>query len=285
MPPRKLQRRTEELIHDGRDATGSTSVGSVLFGDSPDHPRAVEIELTAIERGVHQPRQRIDEEALQGLAESIAKQGLLYPVLVRQIGRDRYTLIGGERRMRAHEMLGRSTIFAIVTKGDPDEIALVDNLQREEMDALEIADGLEKLRANHGYSDVELSKVVGLHRNTVGRVLRIRDLPDDIRAEYAASFRSIPRSIMEEIAATTDNTVRKRLWEKAKNGASVKAIQETRRSIRQDVPEERQRQSAVSASLRTLVKAVRSIQEKKDVLDDAQRTILKGLRDQIDTLL
>jgi hypothetical protein len=127
--------------------------------------------------------------------------------------------------------------------------------------------------------------VVGLHRNTVGRVLRIRELPEDIRAEYASGFRSVPRSVMEEIAATPDEAARRKLWDRAKGGASVKAILETRKAIRRDASEHERRHKTVGASLRTIVKGVRVVEENRDALDDAQRAVLRALRDQIDALL
>src|SRR3712207_2995736 len=101
-----------------------------LFGVASDFPHLIEVELERVRRNPDQPRRHFDEDALRSLAASIEKHGLKQPILVRTEGNGGYVLVAGERRLRAHERLGRRTIFAIVTKGDPDELALVENVQR-----------------------------------------------------------------------------------------------------------------------------------------------------------
>src|SRR5918994_165139 len=111
----------------------------VLFGTSSNFPRVVEVDLTSIDRNPDQPRQHFDEEDLRGLADSIERMGLKQP------SGGRYVIAAGERRFRAHQLLGRKTIFAIITDGDIDEIALIENLQRADLDAMEEARAFARL--------------------------------------------------------------------------------------------------------------------------------------------
>src|SRR5512143_1573075 len=111
-----------------------------LFGTTRGVPRIIELDLAEIHTNPDQPRKTFDEEALQELAASIERHGLIQPITVKKLEDGQgYLLVAGERRLRAHEKLGLSRIVALVTKGDADEIALVENLQRQDLDPLEEA--------------------------------------------------------------------------------------------------------------------------------------------------
>ncbi len=125
-----------------------------FFGASPDLPKIVEISLSEIQPNPDQPRKTFDEVKLQELAGSIERQGLLQPIIVKKRAGDDvgYLLVAGERRFRAHHRLQKATIPAIITEGNPDEIALIENLQREELNPLEEAEALQRMMERYRYT-------------------------------------------------------------------------------------------------------------------------------------
>ncbi|MGQ9371204.1 ParB/RepB/Spo0J family partition protein [Azospirillum sp. ST 5-10] len=222
---RKLA-RTSTQIFDKATQRG----GDALFGLSADFPRLLEIDLDRIARNPDQPRRRFDEEALAELARSIERHGLKQPVLVQEAGEGAYRLVAGERRLRACALLGRRTVFAIVTDGDPDELALIENIQRVDLDALELARAFARLVERHGYTHEALGQAIGRSQADVTRTLSILRLPEAVLAEYADGDRRVPKSVLTEIAAVDDPELQRRLWEAAKDGLTVKALRAAKRA-------------------------------------------------------
>lgn len=287
---RKFERKTKELL--GGAPAGTLTVGTDrLFGTSAGFPHVVELDLARVKRNPDQPRRSFDEAELRGLAASIERHGLQNPVLVRPLPQGDYLLIGGERRVRAHEMLGRTTVFAILTSGDPDEIGLIDNVQRVDLNAVEIAAALARLAAKHGYTHDELAVVVGKDRTDVTKLLAILTLPEAMLAEYAAAFTHVSRSVLIEIAAAPDE-LRSALWEQAKAGASVKAVRQAKRDHAQGQAAMAPRDAGphdplrtLQASVKRIVRDVAVVREQRRHLDDAHRDRLRALRAEIDAIL
>jgi len=143
--------------------------------------RLLKIPLALIEVGPLQPRRRFDEAALRELADSIREKGLLQPVLVRPKG-DGYELVAGERRFRAAQMAGLAEVPAIVRELDDQaalELALVENLQREDLSPREEAEGYARL-AEMGLSHEEIARRVGKSRSAVTNALRLLQLPEEV---------------------------------------------------------------------------------------------------------
>ena len=139
-----------------------------------------EIELSMIEANPFQPRSKFDEEALQELAVSIKEIGLIQPITLRKAGENRYQIIAGERRFRASQLAGLKTIPAYVRKAKDDgmlEMALVENIQREDLDSVEIALSYQRLIDELEYTQEELSSRVGKKRSTIANYLRLLRLP------------------------------------------------------------------------------------------------------------
>ena len=137
-----------------------------------------------IKRDGAQPRKVFDEQRLKELADSIRTQGLIQPVLVRRDGRA-YRLIAGERRWRAAQLAGLKEIPAIVreaTDAQAFELALVENLQRADLNPIEEAHGYKRLIDEHGYTQDQAAARVGKDRSTVANVLRLLGLPDEVKA-------------------------------------------------------------------------------------------------------
>jgi ParB family transcriptional regulator, chromosome partitioning protein len=144
-----------------------------------------EILVSQIEVNPFQPRVHFDKEALQELADSISVQGIIQPITVRRLEENQYQLISGERRFQATKLLGLEKIPAYIrTANDQQmlEMALIENIQRENLNALEIAHSYQRLLAECNLKQEELGDRVGKNRTTVNNYLRLLKLPPDIQA-------------------------------------------------------------------------------------------------------
>lgn len=143
-----------------------------------------EIPIEQIEANPHQPRTNFEEEPLKELAASIAQHGVIQPITVRQIGSDKYQIISGERRFRASKLAGIERIPAYIRNADDEtmlELALVENIQREDLDAIEVAISYQRLLEECSLTQEELSKRVAKKRSTVANYLRLLHLPAEIQ--------------------------------------------------------------------------------------------------------
>ncbi len=139
-----------------------------------------EIEISKIEANPFQPRSKFDEEALNELAASIKEIGLIQPITIRKIAEDKYQIIAGERRFRAAQIAGLDSIPAYIRKAKDEgmlEMALVENIQREDLDSIEIALSYQRLMDELEFTQEELSSRVGKKRSTIANYLRLLKLP------------------------------------------------------------------------------------------------------------
>lgn len=142
-----------------------------------------EIPVGSISPNPWQPRREFKDEALRDLADSIAASGLLQPVVVRPVG-SRFELIAGERRWRAVQRLGWKTVTAIVREVDDQAaltLALIENLQRDDLSPLDTALGYQQLMSEFGLPQAEVARLVGRDRSTVANTLRLLKLPSDVQ--------------------------------------------------------------------------------------------------------
>jgi ParB family chromosome partitioning protein len=149
----------------------------------PDRGGVAEIEIARIRPNPNQPRVHFDEAAIDELAESIGKRGVLQPILLRPAG-DGYQIIAGERRWRAAQRARLHTIPAIVRKIDEAttaELALIENIQRQDLNAIEEAEGYKQLIERHGHTQEAIGKIVHKSRSHVANLLRLLDLPEFVR--------------------------------------------------------------------------------------------------------
>ncbi len=142
-----------------------------------------EIQIALIARNARQPRERFDDRAIAQLADSINLHGLLQPISIRKLAAPRggktFELIAGERRLRAFEVLKRSTVPALLRVADDSQsatLALIENIQREDLNPMERAKGLEKLIGEFGWTQQQAAERVGLDRATISNLLRLNDL-------------------------------------------------------------------------------------------------------------
>ncbi|MCZ7446692.1 ParB/RepB/Spo0J family partition protein [Agrobacterium rhizogenes] len=144
--------------------------------------RTIPIEFIA--RSQRNPRRHFDENELQDLAASIRQHGIVQPVVVRTVGVNRYEIIAGERRWRAAQLAGFTDVPVIVRDVDDRtalELAIVENVQRSDLNPLEEAMGYEQLIAEHGYTQNDLGEIIGKSRSHVANSLRLLKLPDPVR--------------------------------------------------------------------------------------------------------
>jgi ParB family chromosome partitioning protein len=167
-----LEERLEVDIPISSGASSSPSGGTL------------EISLTHIEVNPFQPRTHFDEESLKELAESIKIHGIIQPITVRRLARDQYQLISGERRFQASKLAGLKTLPAYVRSADDQqmlEMALIENIQRENLNAIEIALSYQRLISECSLKQEELGDRVGKNRATVTNYLRLLKLPPDVQ--------------------------------------------------------------------------------------------------------
>ena len=190
-----------------------------------DVPRVFRLSLGEIEPNPDQPRKYLDQEALRELAGSIERHGLIQPIIVkrRDDGHEGYMLVAGERRFRAHAILGRNEILAIVTQGAADEIALIENIQRQDLHPLEEASAYARIMQSHGWTQEQLAEAVGKARTTVTNILKLNGLADSIKTECAQRD-DVSKSLLFEIARLDDLRAQQELWVRVRAGGTVRDV-------------------------------------------------------------
>ena len=158
---------------------------SALFGDQSSEETYFECNISQITPNKHQPRLMFDQEELTELAESIRVNGVIQPLIVSRVSKKKYNLIAGERRLRASKMAGLKTVPVVVREISSDdellEFALIENIQRTDLNPLEEAEAYRKLIDKFGLTQEEASQKVGKNRSTVANSLRLLQLPQYIK--------------------------------------------------------------------------------------------------------
>ena len=164
--------------------SGLEDILGISYGSEDSSDRTVfSVRLSRIEPNRAQPRKSFGEEALNALAESIRQNGVITPVALRKTGEDRYTIIAGERRWRAAKLAGLTEIPAVVLDADEEKaavMALAENLQREDLNPVEEAEGIRALVLNFSLTQEECAARVGRSRPAVTNALRLLSLEDEI---------------------------------------------------------------------------------------------------------
>ena len=240
-----------------KSGLGGRGLDSLLAGAVGDSSgdRLTSVPVRDIKPGRYQPRSQMDDEGLQELADSIKAQGVIQPVIVREHGLSQYELIAGERRWRASQLAGLAEI-PVVIKSIGDEAALamglIENIQRENLNPIEEAQGLKRLVDEFGLTHETVAKAVGRSRSAVSNSLRLLALPEPVQEMlflrqlemgHARALLSLP--VMEQLS----------LAQKAvKNGWSVREV-ERRSQLAQQAPQEK-KSKTVSPDIRYLNEAL-----------------------------
>lgn len=161
-----------------------TTTAATPASDEVVDGKLAELPIEFLQRGKYQPRRDMHPEALEELADSIKAQGIMQPIVVRPIGEDRYEIIAGERRWRASQLAGLDKIPCVVREVADDAaiaMALIENIQREDLNPMEEAMALKRLQDEFELTHQEVAQAVGKSRTTVTNLLRLIALTDDVK--------------------------------------------------------------------------------------------------------
>lgn len=157
-----------------------------LDKEFPASEGLVEVSIDSISPNPYQPRSKIKDKELKPLVESIKSLGVLEPILVKEVGPNRYELIAGERRLRASQAAKLDMVPVIIREATPAqqlEIALVENLLRENLNAMEQAEAYKRLTDEFGHTQADIAKLAGQDRSTVANILRLLNLPSAVKTD------------------------------------------------------------------------------------------------------
>lgn len=238
------------------------------------------IPIEQIHPNANQPRHFIDPQALAELADSVRMRGVLQPIIVKR-DETGFMIMAGERRYRAALQAGLRVMPAIVRDDDPNEIALIENLQREDLTALEEAEGLGAMVARYGYTHQVLAQLLHKSRPYVSNMLVLTRLPAEVKAEVHR-YPSISREILMAIARQGTETDMLKLWRRVKlANLSVHKFRESRQ------PDQTQSASEVMAAARRLNRKLRGLNTV--ALDDPERKrlarVLRRTRKRVEAAL
>ena len=209
-----------------------------------------EIELSQIIPNPEQPRTWFDEESLEELAASIRELGIIQPLTLRKMGGDQYQIISGERRFRAAKMAGLTTIPAYIrTANDSEltEMALIENIQREDLNAIEIALTFKKLIEQYNLTQEQLSSRIGKKRATIANFLRLLKLPAEV--QLGLRDRRVDMGHARALLAVEDPKMQLKLYnEIIKQGLSVRQVEELAKlcNQQQDGEQEKGKKPSIS---------------------------------------
>ena len=228
------------------------------FLDDTSTPRSsLQLPISQVESYSSQPRKQFDPEALADLADSIRRHGIIQPLTVRKLSSGYYQIIAGERRWRAARMAGLTQVPAVVIEADDRkamELAMIENLQREDLNPMEEAEGYKMLMDQYGMTQEEAAQAVGKSRSAVANAVRLLGLSDSVRklvedgalsAGHARTLLSLPAKLQDSAAATvvkgdlsvrqTELLCKKLTQEKkaapVKDGLTVNYTQEAERDL------------------------------------------------------
>ncbi|WP_207461806.1 ParB/RepB/Spo0J family partition protein [Azospirillum sp. SYSU D00513] len=309
MSKKGFMARGSNMLANAVTGAAQANVHDPRFKVSQDHPQVIEIDVDQVDPNPDQPRQFFDDAKLKGLADSISEFGLRQPIGVTEGSPGRYVLVWGERRLRASKIAGLETIFAILVKDkDSPELALIENLQREDLDPFEIANGLMRLSEQHKYGLEKIASSTQLSRSEAARLLSLLQLPHTIIQEYPHYRQQAGKSMLFELVDETNNDTRLELWNLIKEGVTVKGLREARKRIgsRGEIPpdsglsdklpagpitpDQSRRPHPVPvkiirASVAKLMKSFDELGEDLASIDDQQREDLRALRERINGIL
>ncbi|MBE9398844.1 ParB/RepB/Spo0J family partition protein [Pontibacterium sp. N1Y112] len=231
-----------------------TDVEDVALAPTPDSeiakPMYPELAVHLIQRGRYQPRRDLEPQALEELANSIRAQGVMQPIVVRPIDSERFEIIAGERRWRACQMAGLNSI-PVVIKDVPDEaaiaMALIENIQRENLNPMEEAIALQRLQQEFELTQQEVADAVGKSRSTVTNLLRLMNLCGDVRKmlEYGDLEMGHARALLPLDEEMQINAAR----EVSGKGLSVRQTEDLVRKLQSDAPNEAEQKTEPDVQL------------------------------------
>lgn len=253
-------------------APSHTSAAQQPAGASADmgEARIWNIAIDKLVPGVYQPRKNFEKESLQELADSIKENGIIQPIAVRKRKEGGFEILAGERRWRAAQMAGLHEVPAIIktlTDREALQVALIENIQREDLDPIEEAESYQRLIQEFSLSQQEAAEKVGKERSSVANALRLLGLPNEIREMLTAKQISVGHA--KAILSLTDKARQVGLAKKvAENGMSVRSLENEIKGLQKPAAK------AVSASVATeLTKADLAGKLAAELADQLQKAL------------
>ncbi len=228
-----------------RNALGRGLDSLISMDDTPARGTSAinEIQLDRITPNPDQPRRIFDDESLEELAGSIRELGIIQPLSLRKTGPDTYQIIAGERRFRAAKLAGLQSVPAYIrTANDTEltEMALIENIQREDLNAIEIALTFKKLIEQYSLTQERLSERIGKKRATIANFLRLLKLPAEV--QLGLRDKRVDMGHARALLSIDDPTKQLRLYEQIlREGLSVRRVEELARKMRQQQDDDRSR--------------------------------------------
>jgi ParB family chromosome partitioning protein len=246
-----------------------------------------EAPVDAVEPNPEQPRRAINEAGLRQLAATMDERGQLQPILLRRHPeqRGRWVIVAGERRWRAAQLLGWPSILAIEHDGDPEVVALLENLQRVDLTVVEEAQGVRRLMDSKGWTQSQAAEAVGRSKGELSAALRVLSLPPAFLEQVLTSEPHIPRNTLIELARVRDDDERQRLIAAVRDGMTIRELRSAKEG--QDAG----RDTAASAVrfsttvLDRLAQRLREVQASGRSLSAQDRERLQHLHSVIEALL
>jgi ParB family transcriptional regulator, chromosome partitioning protein len=255
-----LGRGLSALLEDS-PATGTDKISAEV--PAPAGSSMTEIPIEAIEVNPFQPRTHFEENALNELAESIKVHGIIQPITVRKLSKDKYQLISGERRFQASKKAGLQSLPAYVRAADDQqmlEMALIENIQRQDLNAIEVALSYQRLISECDLKQEELGDRVGKNRSTITNYLRLLKLPPDIQIAVRDNKISMghARAIINIENADAQLSVYKKIL---KDDLSVRQVEAVVRQLLQ-LSKEKQAKPGETKSLDSVHRELNNLQSK-----------------------
>lgn len=279
-------------------ATSAHLQGAIGALWSEDAREILSVPLDHLRPNAAQPRHHFDGEALRALADSLREHGQLQPLIVRPKGADGlYELVAGERRLRAARMAGLTHLDAVVSTGDPATLALVENLQRADLNVVEVARGLQAL-VDQGATKAAVAQVAGLSRTEATRTIGVLRLPDVILRAVESGAVQVSKTMLWTLAEFDDTDEIEAAWQRiCLDTITVAELRERLAASRDPAPQPVADEAAPAEarrvapafsfkrSLKAAERGLAAIAEAKPDLGEADRAALRALRDRIDGML
>lgn len=223
----------------------------------------------------NQPRKIFNQEALEELAESIKEHGVLQPIILRPGENNTFIIISGERRFRASKLVGLTEISSIIrTNVKPAEIAIIENLQRQDLQPFEEAEAFERMIKEYGYTQQQLAKVIGKKQNTISQILSLNKLPESIKQEYPRA--DISKRTLIEIARQSSPEEMEKLYSQTVNmklsSDDVRKIKKSGTSKTLESPT-----AKTTKTINNLIKGLLKL-KKLNISDDEKNKVKKELK-------
>ncbi len=236
-----------------------------------------EIEVSKIKPNPFQPRKEFKKEAIKELADSIQKYGLLQPVVLIK-DKEGYILVAGERRLRAVKLLGENVIKAIVvnySKDDLREYALIENIQREDLNPVEVAYSLQSLIDEHGYTHEELANAISKSRSYVTNLLRILNLPEFVHEKIKQGILSVGHA---KVLIGLDEEIIKEVVEKIeKNSLNVRDTEKLIQRLKK--PKQEKEDAPIDKTVVDIADKLKKIGLKVEINKDSIKIKFKNNKD------